>query len=108
MPDLEKDADAGFARRGQEYYVAPPDDVEVLATDRVDESGAPTSIWTDAWRQLRRNPIFIVAALMIAFVLLVVLWPSLFTDLDPRYCNGDFSMDPRSSGHPFGFDKQGC
>lgn len=110
MPDLEKDADtgAGFALRGQEYFVAPPDDVEVLATDRVVESGAPTSIWQDAWRQLRRNPIFIVATLMILFVMVVVFWPSLFTDQDPQYCNGDFSMDPRSSGHLFGYDKQGC
>ncbi|MET7768227.1 ABC transporter permease [Nocardia sp. NPDC005366] len=103
MPDPR----ANSAAR-QPHYVAPPDEVEVLATDQVDESGAPTSIRQDAWRQLRRNPIFVVAALMIVFVFLMVLWPGLFTDQDPRYCHGDFSMDPRGPGHPFGFDKQGC
>ncbi|QIS08315.1 ABC transporter permease [Nocardia arthritidis] len=97
------------APRGrQEYYVAPPDEVVVLATDQVDETGTPTSIWRDAWRQLRRNPIFIAAALLILFVAVVVLFPQLFTDQDPRYCNGAFSMGPAGDGHPFGFDKQGC
>ncbi|MGV9679067.1 ABC transporter permease [Nocardia sp. NPDC003482] len=95
-------------RPGQEHFVAPPDEVEVLATDRLDETAAPTSVWRDAWRQLRRNPIFLVAAVLIAFVLLVVAWPGLFTDLDPRYCSGDFSMRAPGGGHPFGFDKQGC
>ncbi|MEU8897623.1 ABC transporter permease [Nocardia sp. NPDC048505] len=107
MPDLEKKPPAD-ARPGQEYYVAPPDEVEVLATDKVVEGGAPTSIWTDAWRQLRRNPIFVIATLMILFVLVLVFFPSLFTDQDPQYCDGANSMAPRSSGHPFGFDKQGC
>ncbi|MEU2036763.1 ABC transporter permease [Nocardia amamiensis] len=106
MPDPT--TGGGQERRGQEHFVAPPDEVEVLATDAVVDSGAPTSIWRDAWRQLRRNPIFIAAAVLIVFVLIVVIWPGWFTGQDPRYCNGDFSMDPRSAGHPFGFDKQGC
>jgi oligopeptide transport system permease protein len=106
MPEVTKSD--GPQRRGQEHFVAPPDEVEVLATDAVLDAGPPTSIWRDAWRQLRRNPIFLVATVLIVFVLIVVIWPGLFTDQDPRYCNGDFSMDPRSSGHPFGFDKQGC
>ncbi|MEV0297812.1 ABC transporter permease [Nocardia sp. NPDC050710] len=105
MPDLDKTAPA---RRGQEYFVAPPDEVEVLATDRVVESGAPTSIWGDAWRQLRRNPIFLTAVLLIGLVVLVVLWPTLFTDQDPRLCIGEYGMDKPRAGHPFGFDKQGC
>ncbi|WP_028478141.1 ABC transporter permease [Nocardia sp. CNY236] len=104
MPDLT----TGPERRGQEHFVSPSDEVEVLDTDIVRDSGAPTSVWRDAWRQLRRNPIFVVAAVLIVFVLIVVIWPELFTSQDPRYCNGDFSMDPRSPGHPFGFDKQGC
>jgi oligopeptide transport system permease protein len=103
MPDLDNETPPR-----QQHFVAPADEVEVLATDQVDESGSPTSIWQDAWRQLRRNPIFIVAALLILFIVIVVLFPGLFTDQDPRYCNGDFSMNSRSPGHPFGFDKQGC
>ncbi|BCK52593.1 ABC transporter permease [Nocardia wallacei] len=106
MPD--QPTDAREPRPGQEHFVAPPDEVEVLATDRLDETTAPTSVWRDAWKQLRRNPIFVIAAVLILIVLLVVVWPGLFTDQDPRYCNGDFSMDPPGGGHPFGFDKQGC
>ncbi|WP_054816813.1 ABC transporter permease [Nocardia arizonensis] len=103
MPDAAREP-----RPGQARYIAPPDEVEVLATDRVDESVAPVGLWLDAWHRLRHNPLFVVAALLILFVLVVVIWPGLFTDQDPRYCNGDFSMDPRGAGHPFGFDKQGC
>jgi oligopeptide transport system permease protein len=105
MPDTTKDTPS---REGQGHFVAPPDEVEVLATDKVDEGEQPTSIWTDAWHQLRRNPLFIIAALLIIFVVIVVAFPGLFTSQDPRYCNGDFSMHPRGSGHLFGYDLQGC
>ncbi|MGF6888503.1 oligopeptide transport system permease protein [Nocardia sp. GAS34] len=104
MPDTEYSA----PRRTQEYFVAPPDEVEVLAIDRVQDAGSPTSIWRDAWKQLRRNPIFILSVLLILFVLLVVAWPQLFTGLDPHYCDTAQSMAPSRSGHPFGFDRQGC
>ncbi|MBY8855844.1 ABC transporter permease [Nocardia sp. CA2R105] len=102
------DNDYGVDRRTQEYYVAPPDEVEVLATDRVEDGGSPTSIWRDAWRQLRRNPIFLVGAVLIVIVLLVAAWPQLFTGQDPRYCDTALSMAAHRSGHPFGFDLQGC
>ncbi|KAF0835695.1 ABC transporter permease [Nocardia caishijiensis] len=92
----------------QTHFVAPADEVEVLATDRVLDAGTPTSIWGDAWRRLRRNPVFLVAVVLIVLVLLVVVWPSLFTSQDPRHCLGEFGMDGPRPGHPFGFDKQGC
>ncbi|MGW5455545.1 ABC transporter permease [Nocardia sp. NPDC003979] len=92
----------------QSHFVAPADEVEVLATDRVLDAGTPTSIWGDAWRRLRRNPVFLVAVVLIVLVLLVVVWPSLFTSQDPRQCLGEFGMDGPRPGHPFGFDKQGC
>ncbi|MEU4597690.1 ABC transporter permease [Nocardia sp. NPDC023988] len=92
----------------QPHFVAPADEVEVLATDRVLDAGTPTSIWGDAWRRLRRNPVFLVAVVLIVLVLLVVVWPSLFTSQDPRHCLGEFGMDGPRPGHPFGFDKQGC
>lgn len=96
-------------RRGrQEHFVAPPDEVEVLATDRLDESSQPTSIRADAWRSLRRNPLFITASLLILFIIVVAARPGLFTGQDPLSCLGDNSMKPAGSGHPFGFDLQGC
>jgi oligopeptide transport system permease protein len=92
----------------QQHFVAPADEVEVLATDHVPDKGTPTSIWGDAWRRLRRNPVFLVSVVMIVFVMLVVIWPALFTSQDPRLCLGEFGMDGPREGHPFGFDKQGC
>ncbi|MFE1597084.1 ABC transporter permease [Nocardia sp. NPDC058705] len=92
----------------QQHFVAAADEVEVLATDRVQDAGTPTSIWGDAWRRLRRNPVFLVSVVLIVFVMLVVVWPSLFTSQDPRQCFGEFGMDGPREGHPFGFDKQGC
>jgi oligopeptide transport system permease protein len=104
MPEPE----FGATRRTQEYFVAPPETVEVLAVDRLAEESVPTSIWRDAWHRLRRNPVFIVAVLLILLVLLVVAWPQLFTSQDPRYCDTALSMAPHRAGHPFGFDQQGC
>ncbi|MFH5209455.1 ABC transporter permease [Antrihabitans sp. NCIMB 15449] len=101
-------SDVSKKRSGQDHFVAPEDEVEVLGTDVVDESGSPTSMWGDAWRQLRRNPLFVIATVLILFVLTVAIFPGLFTGQDPRYCNGDFSMDRGSAGHIFGYDRQGC
>ena len=42
------------------------------------------SLASDAWRALRRNPVFWVAAVLIAVFLLMTIWPSLFTNTDPR------------------------
>lgn len=95
-------------RSAGDRYVAAPDDVEVFATDRLDESGSPSSLWGDAWRSLRRNPLFVAATTLIVFILVVVLFPWLFTSQDPRYCNVVSSMQGARSGHPFGFDLQGC
>ncbi|NUS45609.1 MAG: ABC transporter permease [Mycobacteriaceae bacterium] len=94
--------------RGQDRYVAPPDEVEVLETDRVIDRGAPRSLWAEAWQRLRRNPLFLVSAALIALILLVVAFPGWFAWENPRYCTTAFSMDSPRGGHPFGFDLQGC
>ncbi len=63
--------------------------------------------WYDAWRQLRVRPQFIVAALLIGFVLLIALFPGLFTSVDPHYADPNQSMQPPSAQHWFGTDLQG-
>src|SRR5689334_10291527 len=40
----------------------------------------PRSLWSDAWRDLRRNPVFIVSGLVIVFLVVISIWPSLITD----------------------------
>lgn len=93
---------------GQERYVAPIEETPLQAVDSVDESTHATSMWSDAWRTLRRNPIFIVSGILIIFILFVALFPQVFTSEDPNYCSLDHSLEGASAGHPFGYNKQGC
>ncbi|MBM9507755.1 ABC transporter permease [Actinacidiphila acididurans] len=67
----------------------------------------PRSLWSDAWHDLRRNPIFIVSALIILFLLFIVIWPQAITTQDPLKANLAMSQAGPSAGHPFGFDNQG-
>jgi oligopeptide transport system permease protein len=55
------------------------------------ETGAPApgqdvarSLASDAWRSLKRNPIFWVSIVLIVVFLLMAVWPSLFTNVDPN------------------------
>jgi oligopeptide transport system permease protein len=61
----------------------------------------------DSWRELRRRPKFIIAALLIGFVLLVAAFPALFTAADPGYADPDQSLQAPSAAHWFGTDLQG-
>ncbi|HWB72786.1 MAG TPA: ABC transporter permease [Egibacteraceae bacterium] len=70
--------------------------------------GRQASLWSDAWRQLRRNPLFLVSATFIAVFVIMAVRPSLFTDADPRACDLASSLLRPSARHWFGFDLQGC
>ena len=69
--------------------------------------GKPRSLWSDAWRDLRRNPMFIISALLILFLIIVAIAPSLFTGTDPTAAQLARGDEGRAPGHPFGFDRQG-
>ncbi|MFJ8359102.1 ABC transporter permease [Streptomyces sp. NPDC093984] len=71
-------------------------------------AGRPRSLWSDAWRDLRRNPVFLVSALVILFLVLISLWPSLITSGNPLVCELSKAQEGSQPGHPFGFDGQGC
>lgn len=66
------------------------------------------SLWGDAWRQLRRNPFFVVSALLVLVFVAMDIAPQLFTGADPRACNLANSLQRPSADHWFGFDLQGC
>ena len=66
------------------------------------------SLYADAWRHLRRRPIFIIAALIILLLITMAVWPSLFTNADPRNCPLVDSLLRPSAQHWFGTDLQGC
>lgn len=91
-----------------EHYVAPLEETPLAAIDKVDETAAPLSLWADAWRNLRKQPLFIISALLILLVAVVALLPNLFTSVDPTACNLDDSSSPAAPGHPLGFTLQGC
>ncbi|STC70132.1 ABC transporter permease [Corynebacterium pilosum] len=95
-------------KRGQEYFVADTDETGLGAVDAVADDSAPSSQWSEAWRYLRRRPMFWAAAILIFVALLMAAVPQLFTSTDPRYCELSNSLGAPTAGHPFGFDRQGC
>lgn len=66
------------------------------------------SLWSDAWHDLCRNPVFVVSALLILFLALISVWPGMIATRNPLSCSLDKSLDPAAPGHWFGFDTQGC
>jgi oligopeptide transport system permease protein len=65
-------------------------------------------LWSDAWRQLRRNPLFLASAAIVATFAVMAVVPGLFTRADPRACDLSQSLVRPSGEHWFGFDLQGC
>ena len=80
------------------------------ATTAVTEVSSPTLL-ADAWRTLRRRPDTIVAAVILAFFMVVVAFPGWFTSADPKRCLiTESKLRPQGFGatHPFGTDAFGC
>ncbi|WP_327115065.1 ABC transporter permease [Streptomyces sp. NBC_01341] len=59
----------------------------VAAPVAVAAVGKPRSLWSDAWHDLRRSPLFVVSAVLIIFLLVMAVFPGLFTGADPRYAD---------------------
>jgi ABC-type dipeptide/oligopeptide/nickel transport system permease subunit len=80
------------------------------ATDPLAPSspGHEAGLYADAWRQLRRRPIFVVSGILIVLLMTMAAFPSLFTRADPRACNLADSLLRPSAEHWFGTDVQGC
>ncbi|WP_028269451.1 MULTISPECIES: ABC transporter permease [Arthrobacter] len=92
-----------------EHFVAPVEETPLLATDSLKADQAPLSLWADAWRKLRRRPLFIISAVMIALIIIVALFPGLFTQVAPNdNCQLANSDGAPSAGHPLGYTFQGC
>jgi oligopeptide transport system permease protein len=70
------------------------------------------SFLADAWSELIRRPLFIIAASVVLLVLAIVIDPAPFAGLfghgDPHLCSLADSDGGPAIGHPFGFDVQGC
>ncbi|OBH24221.1 peptide ABC transporter permease [Mycobacterium sp. E342] len=70
-------------------------------------SARRSGFWRDTWRGLRGRPKFVVAGLLILFIVLVAIFPALFTGADPGYADPAQSLLPPSRAHWFGTDLQG-
>jgi oligopeptide transport system permease protein len=70
----------------------------------------PRSLAGDAWHDLKRNPVFWIAAFIVLLMLLIAAFPGMFSPVDPRTtgCRLEDSLRSASGSHWFGFDKQGC
>ncbi|GIF12366.1 ABC transporter permease [Actinoplanes teichomyceticus] len=68
----------------------------------------PRSLAGDAWDDLRKRKIFWTAVVLVAIVLLMAAWPTLFTSGDPGKCTLANQYKGASGGAFFGYDYQGC
>ncbi|MEU1185165.1 ABC transporter permease [Streptomyces sp. NPDC005820] len=51
------------------------------------ELDKPRSLWSDAWSDLRRNPVFVVSSALILLLVAIAIAPGLFTGTDPKYAD---------------------
>ncbi|MEU4578373.1 ABC transporter permease [Nonomuraea sp. ATR24] len=100
----------------------PSPDTQTLTADQAKPAPPPpvkhrkkearsASLWSDAWHDLRRRPMFIFSLVLIAILLVMSFWPSLFTSIDPfdaRTCELSTARQGPSPGHLFGRDNLGC
>ncbi|MGO3148034.1 MAG: ABC transporter permease [Leucobacter sp.] len=109
MPELNQPSpSAAAARPPAEHFVAPVDETPVAAVDAVKIAERKSSLWRDAWRDMRGRPMFWVSVVIIVVVALVSFVPGLFTQVDPRACTLANTNGAPALGHPLGFNKQGC
>ncbi|QKW52157.1 ABC transporter permease [Streptomyces buecherae] len=80
--------------------------------DKVREEKA-RSLWGDAWRDLRRNPYFIISSFLVVLLVFIALFPGWFTSTDPRDADltNHFLKKPELgsffTADWFGYDNQG-
>jgi oligopeptide transport system permease protein len=93
----------------QEHFVASPEDTPVAPIDKLDETQKARSTWADAWDSMRRRPAFWISSVLILLILVIAIFPTLFTQVAPNMdCLLANSNGGPVAGHPFGFTRQGC
>jgi oligopeptide transport system permease protein len=70
-------------------------------------SGRPRSLASDAWHDLRRRPLFLIAGAIILLLVTIALFPGLFTSADPNLKDLAHTREPPSAQAWFGYDLQG-
>ncbi|RII43497.1 ABC transporter permease [Galactobacter valiniphilus] len=91
-------------------YVAPVEETPVAAVDAVKFDGKASSVWGDAWKDMRSRWLTWACLALIALIAVVALFPQLFTSQLPTGAACDianFRQAP-GNGHVLGTDAQGC
>ncbi len=68
----------------------------------------PRSLARDAWEDLRKRPLFLVAMVLIVLFVSMAAFPAIFTSTDPSTCDLAMSRKPPSGDAWFGYDSNGC
>jgi peptide/nickel transport system permease protein len=70
---------------------------------------APSGLWSEAWRRLRRNPAAIVGFVLVSIFVFVALFAPLVAPYGPleQGLEGELNFASPSWGHPFGLDPLG-
>ncbi|GAA3651080.1 ABC transporter permease [Microbacterium marinilacus] len=90
------------------HYVAPTKNAQI-AVDAIRISEKPSNLWLDAWRDLRRRPLFWVSSAFVLLLVVIAAAPGLFTSVAPNSgCELGLSNAAATAGHPLGFNRQGC
>ena len=88
---------------------SPSRDAELPA---VTEDLRQASLWSDAWRQMRRSKLFLGASFLLLILSVMAAFPQLFTSIDPRergVCAlANSRKPPGTNGAWFGYDTFGC
>ncbi len=72
------------------------------APQPADDYGKPASLASDAWRELRHNPLFWIAGVLILVLVVMAIAPQLFTSVDPNYALLRDARQRPSREHVFG------
>ena len=77
-----------------------------VVSDTALETGA-RSLSANAWRDVRRRPMFWISLALIVLFLVMAIFPQLFTGKDPTYADLSKAREKPSSEALFGYDSQG-
>lgn len=100
---------AADSKRVIPHFVAPVVEDEHYGVDAVRVAEKRSNLWLDAWRDLKGRPLFWISSFLILALVVIALFPWLFTDTPPNNeCHLSNSHGGSTAGHPLGFTKQGC
>ncbi|MEW2634376.1 ABC transporter permease [Streptomyces sp. NPDC048389] len=99
--------------KGQDELLPAADPETALVVEPGSASTKARSLWSDAWHDLRRSPLFLASSALILLLIVMAVAPSLFTSASPR--DGDLVnhyLQPPNWSHFFaadwfGYDIQG-